>query len=87
VFESTDDPDYRAILAMIVAGKEFLERETPRFDMPQFRPRADWVREMKRYGILSKAVQPRDVTDVYAVERDYWRSLWYQPFESARAGQ
>jgi cytochrome c553 len=87
VFETTDDPDYRAILAMIVAGKEFLERETPRFDMPQFRPRADWVREMKRYGILSNAVQPRDVTDVYAVERDYWQSLWYHPFESARTGQ
>ncbi len=86
IFPDTDDPDYRAILAMIVAGKEYLERDSTRFDMPQFRPRADCVREMKRYGILPKTVQPQDITNVYAVERDYWRSLWYHPLESARTG-
>jgi hypothetical protein len=70
---------FTSVLAMIVAGKEFLERESTRFDMPQFRPRADWVREMKRYGVLPDGVKPEEVTDVYAIEQDYWKSLWHQP--------
>jgi hypothetical protein len=86
IFSDADDPDYRALLAMIVAGKEFLEHDSTRFDMPQFRPRSDWVREMKRYGILPESIRPQDVTDVYAVERDYWRSLWYHPIVSAGTG-
>jgi hypothetical protein len=50
-----------------------------RFDMPGFVPRADWVREMKHYDVLPGCVEPRDVTDVYAVEQDYWKSLWHEP--------
>ena len=52
VFADTADPGYQALLALCVAGKECLAQGTRRFDMPGFRPRADWVREMKRYGIL-----------------------------------
>lgn len=75
-FASKADAGYKSILAMIVAGKEFIERDSTRFDMANFRPRADWVREMKRYGVLPQCVKPEEVTDVYAVEQDYWRSLW-----------
>ena len=50
-----------------------------RFDMPDFKPRVDWVREMRRYGILAANVKPEDRIDVYATERKYWQSLWYQP--------
>jgi hypothetical protein len=79
VFASKTDPGYQTILAMIVAGKNFLERESTRFDMPNFRPRIDWVREMKRYGILPDSIQPEEVTNVYCIERQYWESLWYRP--------
>lgn len=85
VFASTSDPDYQAILAMITAGKEFLERDSTRFDMPHFRPRPDWVREMKRYGVLPQTAKSEDITDVYAIEQDYWKSLWYQPPSPASA--
>jgi hypothetical protein len=37
---------------MCVAGKQYLEQVT-RFNMPGFRPRGDWVRELKRFGILT----------------------------------
>lgn len=76
VFASTEDPGYRAILGMVAAGKQYLDRESTRFDSPAFRPRKDWVREMKRYGILPETVKPEEVTDVYAIEQDYWKSLW-----------
>jgi cytochrome c553 len=76
VFASPADPDYQKLLALCVAGRERLE-QIKRFDMPGFKPRPDWVREMKRYGILAGATQPADAINVYATERKYWESLWY----------
>ena len=49
-----------------------------RFDMPDFRPRPEWVREMKRFGILTAGFDPAAHIDVYATERKYWESLWYR---------
>jgi hypothetical protein len=79
VFTDTADPGYQKLLAMCVAGKEFLAQNSTRFDMPNFRPRRDWVREMKRYGILPAELDSTAPMDVYATERKYWESLWYQP--------
>ena len=76
VFMSTSDPEHQKLLAMCVAGKNYLERVT-RFDMPGFRPRVDWVRELKRFGILGSDASPGQPIDVYATERKYWESLWY----------
>ena len=84
VLASTTDPGYQAIRAMIVAGQEFLDRNK-RFDMTGFVPRTDWFREMKRYGMVPQCVKPEEVTDVYAIEQDYWRSLWHQPEPAATA--
>ncbi len=78
VFASTEDSDYRKIVSMITAGKEQIERET-RFDMSRYRPPRYWVREMKRYGILSPDIQADDLINANAVEILYWQSLWYKP--------
>ncbi len=50
-----------------------------RFDMPGFRPRVDWVREMKRFGFLPPEHDPARPVDYYALERAYWESFWYKP--------
>jgi hypothetical protein len=60
------------------AGKRYLDK-IKRFDMPDFRPRLAYVREMKRYGILPKDIVVDAAIDVYATDRAYWRSLWYKP--------
>ncbi len=78
VFAGKNDPDYRTLLAMVEAGKRYLD-ENKRFDMPGFRPREAWVREMRRYGILPDDTARDDVADVYAVESRYWESLWHRP--------
>lgn len=78
VFSSTSDPGYQKLLALCMAGKNFLDQNT-RFDMTDFKPRADWVREMKRYGMLPERFTPGEPIDVYAVEQKYWESLWQQP--------
>ena len=86
VFAGTDDPGYRVLLELLQAGKDFLATNR-RFDMPGFVPRGDWVREMQRYGVVSPAARPAQVTDVYAVERKYWESLWHQPKQAAPSSQ
>ena len=79
MFTSTNDPDYQALLAFVAAGEARL-REIKRFDMAGFVPRADWVREMRRYGILSPTNgSTRTPLNVYEVERRYWESLWHHP--------
>ena len=77
VFASTDDPDYQKLLALCRAGKSKLD-QIKRFDMPDFEPRSDWVREMTRYGILANGSQRSARIGVYAAERTYWESLWHQ---------
>ena len=77
VFVDTTDPDYRALLAMVAAGKAYLER-IKRFDMPDFQPRPEWVREMKRNGVLPSDLAANEPLDAYATEQRYWRSLWHQ---------
>ncbi|MBN2476076.1 MAG: hypothetical protein JXB62_15805 [Pirellulales bacterium] len=77
VFADTEDPDYRTLLAMATAGKEDLSR-IKRFDMPGFRPRPQYLREMRLYGIVPPE-HPLDAeVDVYALDRRYWESLWYR---------
>ena len=78
VFDSTQDPDYQKLLAQCVAGKDYLDR-VKRFDMPGFKPRVDWVREMKRYGILPASTPAEPSLDFYLTERIYWKSLWHSP--------
>jgi len=79
VFADTGDPGYEALLALCRAGKRTLD-DHPRFDMPGFRPRPEWVREMKDFGILPAGFDPRRTpVDVYEIERQYWKSLHYQP--------
>jgi hypothetical protein len=78
VFGDTNDPDYQKILTMISDAKKWLD-DVKRFDMPGFRPNADYVREMKKYGVLPMNIGPNDPIDPYATDQAYWRSLWYQP--------
>jgi len=81
VFSSKDDPDYKTLLAMVEAGKTNLE-EIKRFDMPGFKPRPGWIREMKRYGVLDKNYSREEDTegklDFREIERKYWESLWHK---------
>jgi len=77
VFADTADPDYRTLVAMATAGKENLAT-VKRFDMPGFRARPQYLREMKRYGVLS-ADHPDDAEiDLYSLDQKYWKSLWYR---------
>ncbi|MBO4286901.1 MAG: PD40 domain-containing protein [Kiritimatiellae bacterium] len=78
VFKSTEDADYKAILAMIQDGHDVLEKEK-RFDMQGFRPPKPYLREMKRYGILPASFDlDKDPADPYILDRKYWALDWTQ---------
>jgi len=85
VFANTSDADYAKLLAMVTAGKEYLDT-VKRFDMPGFLPCAAYLREMKHYGILPASHQDDAPVDPYELDRRYWESLWYQPPESPFGG-
>jgi len=82
VFKDANDPLYREMLATLrdahnrlMAGK--------RFDMPGFRPNEHYIREMQRFGILSKNLGPNDPIDIYATDRAYWNSFYHRPVSTA----
>jgi hypothetical protein len=84
VFADKGDPDYRAMLAAVrVAGAELARRSS--FELAGFRLNPNYVREMKRYGILPadyEAVSAGKHVDPYAIDRAYWRSFWWPPPEA-----
>jgi hypothetical protein len=84
VFERTDDPDYQAILAHIrVAGERL--NEIKRFDMPGFQPRHEYLREMKRYGVLPADfdLEKPPQVDPYELDRKYWSLFQPHPVNPA----
>jgi len=78
VFANTGDPDYQAILAGIRDTGKRLD-EITRFDMPNYRPNPQWLREMKRFGLLPKDQGTDKQVNPYEVEKRYFESLWCRP--------
>jgi hypothetical protein len=77
VFTSVNDPDYQKLVEMAAAGKRNLDT-IKRFDMPDFRPRPQYLREMKRYGVLAPDHPDDEPVDPYELDQRYWESLWYR---------
>ncbi len=45
----------------------------PRWDTPGFTPPPEYVREMKRYGVIPESLDRlKDPIDFYATDRRYW---------------
>ena len=79
IFASKDDPDFQKILVHLQAAGARLD-EIKRFDMPGFRPRAEYVREMKRFGVLPASFDDaKDPINAYETDRKYWESMWFRP--------
>jgi len=82
VFATTADADYQQLLQAVRDAGRHLD-QIRRFDMPHFRPRQEYVREMQRYGILDKTEAAGEI-DVYATDQAYWKSFWHRPGEVGR---
>ncbi|MCP4591980.1 MAG: hypothetical protein GY842_14695, partial [bacterium] len=52
--------------------------------MPGFKPNAQYIREMKKFGVLPDRFDlSLDPIDVFETDQRYWRLFWYRP-ESKR---
>ncbi len=78
VFADTNDPDYSTLLEMVAAGKRELAN-IKRFDMPDFQPTPQYLREMRRFGILPAEFPDSAPANGYELDQQYWQSLWYRP--------
>ena len=79
VFKDKNDPDYKQLLEAIQKSKTIFEAEPP-FGMVGFKPNREYVREMKKYGILPASFDlAKDPIDPFETDRAYWRSMWYNP--------
>lgn len=91
VFADKSDPDYQKILDYVARGRRYIIEENNRFmmvhdspnngeDCPKrFVPRADYARELKRYGILPPDWDVNAPLDPYEVDLKYWESVQYKP--------
>ena len=78
VFRDRNDPDFVALQAVIAKGQAMFEE--PRYGMPGFRPNPQYLREMKKYGILPESFDAaKDPLDIFETDRRYWESAWYRP--------
>ena len=79
VFGDKLDPDYQKLLASVESGKAlFLVR--PPWGSPGWKPNSQYLREMKRFGLLPETSAPAAAPfDPFAMDQAYWRSLWPQP--------
>jgi hypothetical protein len=79
IFKDTGDPDYRRLLGLIEKAKATLDEE-PRYATAGFRPNHQYLREMKKYGILPPQFDPaKDPIDVFQIDQAYWRAQWCNP--------
>jgi hypothetical protein len=79
VFKDTSDSDYLSLLEGIRQCQAAVQAEE-QFGTPQFKPNHQYIREMKRYGILPVEFDAaKEPIDVYATDEKYWRLSWYAP--------
>lgn len=90
IFVDKSDPDYQKIVDYVARGRRYILEENNRFTMvldtpnngencpKKFVPRADYARELKRYGVLPADWNPASPLDPYETDRKYWESLQYR---------
>jgi len=79
VIQNKTDPTYQAILAHIQEGQKVLNT-IKRWDMPGFKPNPFYIREMKRFGVLTEEYdREKDTIDVFALDKKYFEMHWYYP--------
>ncbi len=75
VFASKDDPDYQVLRRAILETKA-LHDSDPRWDTPGWKAPVEYVREMKRHGILPESFdQQTDRIDPHETDQRYWHAV------------
>jgi len=75
VFESKNDPDYKALLAAIGDAKA-LHDSDPKWDSPGWKAPPEYIREMKRHGIIPESFdREKEKLDPHDIDKRYWAAV------------
>jgi hypothetical protein len=78
-FSGKDDVAYRVLLSAITRQKKRLAN-VPRFGTPEFKPNRQYIREMKKFGVLPAEFDfSRESINVFETDQKYWELFWYRP--------
>ena len=78
-YSGVNDPNYQQLLTVMRERKRLFDA-VPRFGMADFQPNAQYVREMKRFGVLPASFDPaHDAIDIFETDERYWQLFWYRP--------
>ena len=78
-FTGKDDAEYQAMLASIRKGKEQMDK-IARFGTETFKPNQQYIREMKRFGVLPAQFDvSRDPIDIFETDQKYFELFWCRP--------
>lgn len=71
VFKSTDDADYKTVLAAITKARDYLAAHNPRYTDKNYKPRGAYYGALLRRGIVGK---DDDLTnfDAFEADKKYW---------------
>ena len=73
VFKDKEDPDYKSLLQAVTDCKARADT-LPRFGTQGFRPNRQYIREMKKYGVLPADFDAATGTvDPFQTDQAYWR--------------
>jgi hypothetical protein len=83
VFKSKEDPDYQR-MSRAASNWQAAWQTSRAFGSPGFQVNPQYIREMKRFGILPEDISA-DQVDPYATDQRYWAMFHYRP--ASHAGQ
>ncbi len=79
VFLNKEDADYQHLLGSLQRAKADADVR-PRYGTPDFRPNRQYIRELKKYGVLPPDFDSeRSPIDYFQADQDYWRTYWHLP--------
>jgi hypothetical protein len=79
VFKSKSDSGYCQLLASLQKAKVHIDAN-PRYATRGFKPNRQYIREMKKFGILSQDFKlDKSDMDIFSLDERYWRYFWYDP--------
>lgn len=78
-YEDKNAPEYRDLLSILQLRKQQYDQH-PRFGTPQFKPNPQYIRELKRFGVLPRSFDlAHDKIDIFETDQRYWKLFWYDP--------
>jgi hypothetical protein len=76
VFENKEDPDYKSLLAAVTDCRARAD-PLPRFGTKDFRPNRQYIREMKKYGVLPADFDSvTGVVEPFQTDQAYWSGAY-----------